>query len=103
MGEGDTPIFFIPSGTPDTCFQISLSMMDAGFYQSSAAYPSVPYNSSGVRLTITNWLELEDIEKMVVTLHQKRQAILQKEGITEQVLRKNFRGIDFSIAIEHHS
>jgi 7-keto-8-aminopelargonate synthetase-like enzyme len=97
LGRGDTPIFFVPSGNPNTCFQISKRLMDLGFYQSSAVFPSVPYNSGGVRLTITNWLEMEDIEKMANVLCSERRKVLEKEGISEDDIRRNFKGIDYHL------
>jgi 7-keto-8-aminopelargonate synthetase-like enzyme len=97
LGEGNTPIFFIPSGNPDTSFQLSKKLMERGFYQSSAVYPSVPYNSGGMRLTLTNWLELEDIEKAVHVLHEERQRILHQENISEKTLQRSFKGIRYNV------
>ncbi len=75
LGKGDTPIFFIPSSNPNTCFKIAKRLMDHGYYQSSAVYPSVPFNNAGVRFTLTNWLELNDIERMLQTLCVERKSI----------------------------
>ncbi|HAS41879.1 MAG TPA: 8-amino-7-oxononanoate synthase [Microscillaceae bacterium] len=99
LGAGDTPIFFIPSGTPQTCFELSQKMMEYGFYQSSAVFPSVPYNSAGIRLTLTNWLDLEDIEKVVKVLYEQREKVLNKEKISEQDIKKHFKGIDFNLTL----
>ncbi|MDG1333787.1 MAG: aminotransferase class I/II-fold pyridoxal phosphate-dependent enzyme [Crocinitomicaceae bacterium] len=101
LGKGNTPIFFIPSGNPDTCFKISKRMMDRGFYQSSAVYPSIPYNCAGVRFTITNWLEMNDIEDMLRTLSVERQKVLNEEGMSETDIKRNFKGIDYHLKIEH--
>ncbi|MEM6684882.1 MAG: aminotransferase class I/II-fold pyridoxal phosphate-dependent enzyme, partial [Bacteroidota bacterium] len=98
LGEGNTPIFFIPSGNPETTFQLSKRLMDCGFYQSSAVYPSVPFNSGGVRLTLTNWLEMEDIQRMVATLYVEREKILHQEKISEKLLKRNFKGIAYNLA-----
>jgi 7-keto-8-aminopelargonate synthetase-like enzyme len=97
LGEGNTPIFFIPSGNPDTSFRLSKKLMERGFYQSSAVYPSVPYNSGGMRLTLTNWLELEDIEKAVKVLHEERNQILHQENISEKTLQRSFKGIRYNL------
>ena len=97
LGEGNTPIFFIPSGNPDTCFRIVRRMMERGFYQSSAVYPSVPYHSAGVRLTLTNWLSKQDIEDMAQVLHAERDKVLSQEKITEKDIRKHFKGIAYHL------
>lgn len=101
LGEVITPIFFIPSGNPKTCFTIVKKLMENGFYQSSAAYPSVPYNSAGVRFTLTNWLSLEDIEQMAYVLKTEREKVLSAEQITESDIKKNFKGIAYNLAPQY--
>ncbi len=101
LGKGNTPIFFIPSGNPDTCVKITKRMMDCGFYQSSAIYPSVPRNSAGARFTITNWLEMSDIENMLQTLSVERQKVLNQEEISEIYIKRNFKGIDYNLNVSN--
>lgn len=98
LGKGNTPIFFIPSGNPKTCFTIAHRLMEQGFYQSTAVYPSVPYNCAGIRLTLTNWLELDDLQQMVQHLSIERQQVLQEANITEAELQKHFKGIEITRA-----
>lgn len=95
LGEGNTPIFFIPSGNPETCFKLSEKMMEHGFYQSPAVYPSVPVKNSGMRFTITNWIEKEDMERALTSLAKYRTTILQKDGLSDEVIKKGFKGVLF--------
>ncbi len=99
LGQANTPIFFIPSGNPETTFRLTQRLMAAGFYLSSAVYPSVPYNSGGVRLTLTNWLQDADIDHLVDTLAHERQQVLSQEGMTEQDILKHFKRIEFVQAV----
>lgn len=97
LGQGDSPIFFIPSGNPETCFKIVQQMMEAGFYQSSAVYPSVPYHNAGVRFTLTNWLELEDIDHMLTAFRTIRQEVLRLEQLSEDDIKRKFKGILYTL------
>ena len=97
LGKGNTPIFFIPSGNPDTCFEIAQRMMTKGFYQSTAVYPSVPINCAGVRFTVTNWLELADIQSALETLSIERRAVLEQHKKTEYDVKRFFKGIEYSL------
>ncbi|MEM7038850.1 MAG: aminotransferase class I/II-fold pyridoxal phosphate-dependent enzyme, partial [Bacteroidota bacterium] len=93
IGRANTPIFFIPVGSPDAAFEIGRQMLEAGFYQSFSVFPSVPLNNAGLRYTLTNWLELEDIDNMLVQLSQLRTAVLRKMGITTPFLKRSFKGV----------
>lgn len=100
LGDCDTPICFIPSGNPDTCCLLSQKMMESGFYQSSAIYPSVPHHNGGMRFTIANWHTMEDIERMLHTLAEQRRKILFQAKISENDIRKRFKGVKFSLVAE---
>lgn len=97
LGAGNTPIFFIPSGNPDTCFEIAQRMMSAGFYQSTAVYPSVPMNCAGVRFTVTNWLGLADIRSALETLSTERRKVLNEHEVSEESVKRFFKGIEYSV------
>ena len=71
--------------------------MQHGFYQSSAVFPSVPYPCGGVRFTITNWLTIDDINDMLHLLQMERNAVLKETGLTESLIKRNFKGINYTL------
>lgn len=99
IGQADTPIFFIPSGNPSTCFEIVQGMLQKGYYQSSAVFPSVPFNNAGVRFTLTNWLQPEDIEQMLQQFSALRSKVLQANNLIESSIKKHFKGIDYHLNV----
>ena len=99
IGQAETPIFFIPSGNPSTCFKIVQRMLQKGYYQSSAVFPSVPFNNAGVRFTLTNWLQPEDIKQMLQCFSKERSRVLQSENLTESSIKKHFKGIDYHLNV----
>lgn len=95
IGQGNTPIFFIPVGKPEAAFEIGGRMLEAGFYQSFSVFPSVPLNNAGLRYTLTNWLELEDIDRMLVHLKGLRTSVMARMGLDEGKLKRYFKGMEW--------
>ncbi|MEL7003380.1 MAG: aminotransferase class I/II-fold pyridoxal phosphate-dependent enzyme [Bacteroidota bacterium] len=97
VGEADTPIFFIPVGNPDSAFAIGQKMMGHGFYQSLSVFPSVPMNNSGLRYTMTNWIEEEDIVRMLTLLAEERTKNLEQQGLCQDKVLASFKGVSFAV------
>ena len=95
LGKADTPIFFIPAGNPDSCFALCKKMMAEGYYQSPAVFPSVPINNAGIRFTMTNRIPRSDIEQALRKLAPFRKQVMQSFGMTEDSIRKWYKGIEF--------
>jgi len=81
--SSDTPIFFIPVGVPSTGYEIIRRLLDEGFFTNLAAYPSVPYRQTGVRITINNHLSKSDITQLLATVAQELPPILAKLDISQ--------------------
>ncbi|MEO1054009.1 MAG: aminotransferase class I/II-fold pyridoxal phosphate-dependent enzyme [Bacteroidota bacterium] len=96
IGEANTPIFFIPVGNPDSAFSIGRKLMDQGFYQSLSVFPSVPIQNAGLRYTITNWIEKEDIEQVLERLHIERKSTFEAMLLSEEKVLRAFKGVRFT-------
>ncbi|MEM7657309.1 MAG: aminotransferase class I/II-fold pyridoxal phosphate-dependent enzyme [Bacteroidota bacterium] len=84
----DSPIFFVPAGIPDVAYGMVKRLLDLGFYTNIAAYPSVPYRQAGIRITLNNHLETEDINRLLDAIAQELprfQAQFQDEPKAEAV------------------
>ncbi|MEM7368590.1 MAG: aminotransferase class I/II-fold pyridoxal phosphate-dependent enzyme [Bacteroidota bacterium] len=78
MKPNSSPIFFIPVGTPDPGYTLVKKMLDKGFLLNLAAYPSVPYHQTGMRLTIHNHLRTEDLLRLTQTLAEELPKVIGK-------------------------
>ncbi|MEN9613670.1 MAG: hypothetical protein RLZZ628_4484 [Bacteroidota bacterium] len=78
-----TPIFFIGVGTPNMGYKICQRLIQTGFYTNIAVYPSVPYKNTGLRITLSLHLSLEDIKNMLCQLA----LFLEEEEVAQQVSR----------------
>lgn len=83
MKPNNSPIFFIPVGTPDPGYVLVKRMIDRGFLLNLAAYPSVPYNQTGMRLTIHNHLRTEDLLRLTQTLAEELPRVIGKQKVSE--------------------
>lgn len=86
-----TPIFFIGVGKPDIGYTLCKQLIDLGFYNSLAVYPSVPYNNTGLRLTITNNHSFQEIDELLSTLSIMLNRILEEEKYDKQKIFKAFK------------
>jgi 7-keto-8-aminopelargonate synthetase-like enzyme len=93
IDQGNTPIFFIPVGTPDNAFEIARRLMAQGYYQSLSVFPSVPVNNSGLRFTLTNWIEYEDITAILRLVARERKQVLAEFDYSEKKIQRAFRNI----------
>lgn len=79
VNDDPTPIYFVGVGKPRTGMDIAKMMFDEGYMISPSAFPSVPYNSTGIRTNLTINHTEQDIYGMLNAL----------AGIVEDMARKN--------------
>jgi 7-keto-8-aminopelargonate synthetase-like enzyme len=68
--KSETPIQFIEIGKSEKVYEASSKLMDYGIYCSIAAYPSMPKNHGGLRISLTRHLKIEDIDYLIDTLKE---------------------------------
>lgn len=95
--ENDSPLFFVPAGLPHLDYAIVRRMLADGFYVNAAVFPAVPMKRGGLRFTVTNHLELADIDAMVDALARHYTAALAEAGVTFDDVAANFRISPFSV------
>lgn len=91
VSNSDGPIFFIGMGLTRMGYNMVARMMSEGLYVNLGIFPAVPETCTGVRFTITNHLEFEDIEKLAQKLAYHLPKALQEEGRTMDDIYKAFR------------
>ena len=74
-----TPIAFIPCGVHDAAFSLCHALRRRGFYIAAAVFPAVPYNKSGLRLTISLHNDERDTERVMEALAEEIGRIPEME------------------------
>ncbi|MEM6766372.1 MAG: aminotransferase class I/II-fold pyridoxal phosphate-dependent enzyme [Bacteroidota bacterium] len=80
FSESTTPICFINVGMPEVGFNMVKRLKAMGFFTNLAVYPSVPYKNTGIRLTITNHLQMEDIKGVLDAIEMELPKALAEEN-----------------------
>ena len=91
LGEGKTPIFYIGIGKKLHGFHVVQRLMQRGFFTSIGAFPSVPVNRTGVRITINANHSKEDIHSLAEILTEELHLLLENENMTMDELYKNLK------------
>ncbi|MEQ8279222.1 MAG: bifunctional aminotransferase class I/II-fold pyridoxal phosphate-dependent enzyme/GNAT family N-acetyltransferase [Deltaproteobacteria bacterium] len=89
--ENDTPLFFVAAGLPHLDYELVRRMLDDGFYMNAAVFPAVPMKRGGLRFTVTNHLELSDIDAMVDTMARHYVEALDDAGVTFDDVARTFK------------
>jgi 7-keto-8-aminopelargonate synthetase-like enzyme len=85
-----TPIGFVYAGKPELCEEISTNMLNRGYFLSSVTYPTLPVNSSGLRIAISLYHKKDTIKKMLTTLKTEYEKSLKKRGINMQDMHTDY-------------
>ena len=93
--QTDTPLFFIPTGLPDLCYNIISRMKAAGFFLNTASFPAVPMRKSGIRFMVTNLVKPLEIHQMIEKLSTIYYDELQRHGKSVEEVVKLFGITDF--------
>ena len=67
-----TPIAFIPCGVHEATFALAHAMRRRGYYIAPAVFPGVPYNKSGLRLTVSLHNTDREVEDVMAVLSEER-------------------------------
>jgi 7-keto-8-aminopelargonate synthetase-like enzyme len=65
-----TPIQFIEIGKNEQVYEVVSELMKCGIYCSGAVYPSMPRRHSGLRISLTRHLKIEDIDYLLDSLKE---------------------------------
>jgi 7-keto-8-aminopelargonate synthetase-like enzyme len=93
ISNPETPIFFIGVGTIGMGFNLIKRLIDEGFYSNIAAFPAVPEVNTGIRFTITNHLNYNDIRNFVLAIAKHFPLALEEEGRSIKDIQRAFKKV----------
>ena len=96
----ETPIFFIGMGQPETGYALCKRMLQQGFYTNIAVFPSVPYNNTGLRMTVTRNHKFEEIDALLEAIAINLDEVLKELGLHRRDIFKAFKMEDPSSSTE---
>lgn len=68
LSSPESPVQYIPVGRAEPAFQAAKQLFDQGFLVNPCSYPAVAKNHSGLRLTMTRHVSLDDLREVVRAL-----------------------------------
>lgn len=86
-----SPICFVSVGKPDVGYNMTRRLMERGYYLNLAAYPSVPYKNTGLRMTLNHHLQPQDVMNLVRAIAQELPLALEEESSSIQEIYSAFR------------
>ncbi|MEM1324155.1 MAG: aminotransferase class I/II-fold pyridoxal phosphate-dependent enzyme, partial [Bacteroidota bacterium] len=86
-----TPVFYIGVGKPEVGYSLCKKMMDLGYYTNIAAFPSVPYNNTGLRMTITRHHSYEDLNNVLNVIAEHLDGVLKEMNYSKSEIFKAFK------------
>ena len=90
VNQDRTPIYFVGVGKPQSGMIIAQQMIKAGYMISPSAFPSVPYNSTGIRTNLTIQHTEQDIYGMLTTLAGVIEDLEKKNRLSRVAIQKAF-------------
>jgi 7-keto-8-aminopelargonate synthetase-like enzyme len=90
VNDDPTPIYFVGVGKPRTGMDIARQMFEEGYMISPSAFPSVPYNSTGIRTNLTINHTEQDIYGMLTTLAGIVEDMERKKRLSRTAIQKTF-------------
>jgi 7-keto-8-aminopelargonate synthetase-like enzyme len=85
-----SPICFVSVGKPDVGYNMARRLIGHGYYLNLAAYPSVPYKNTGLRMTLHHHLKPQDIMNMVRHIARELPEALAEEQSSLHDIQRAF-------------
>ncbi|MEM9985011.1 MAG: aminotransferase class I/II-fold pyridoxal phosphate-dependent enzyme [Bacteroidota bacterium] len=91
VSDNESPIRFISVGKPEVGYNMVQRIMSSGYYLNLAAYPSVPYKNTGLRIALNDHLHPVDIMNLVKVIVKELPYALAEESYSIEDVYAAFR------------
>ena len=86
-----TPIALVATGTPELANEIADALFQNKIHVTGAIYPAVPYHNSGVRVMITLYQTMEDIDFILDVIEDAFKKASKKFNLSNEQILKHFK------------
>lgn len=90
ISSGETPVFYIGTGLPDTAYHLVRSLQQEGFFVNPGIYPAVPLRNAGLRITVSNHNDDLQIKELVAALEHHLPSALERTNNSLEKIYKAF-------------
>lgn len=87
-GDHKTPIFYVVLGSLENVFYASKYLVEHGAFVDTCSFPSVPMNKSGLRMTISRFITLQDIDNVLNNLNDAYSQLEQMGKADREKMKK---------------
>ena len=91
LSNPGTPIFYVGTGQPIVGYNLNKRILDEGFYVTIGIFPGVPVKNTGLRFTVTDHNNKQQIKDFIEAIEYHYPKALESEGKTVNDVRKAFR------------
>lgn len=89
--ESLSPVMFIGMGKPQVGYNMVRRLMNSGNYVNLSVFPSVSYTNTGLRIPLTLWHSMEDIENLLKAIALNLPIAMKESGQTMKELQRYFK------------
>ena len=86
-----TPIALAATGTPEMTNEIGDTLYKNKIHATGAIYPAVPYHNSGVRIMITLYQTINNIDFLLDVLHKAFKTAYKKRDLNNEKILRHFK------------
>ncbi len=91
VDSSPTPIALMATIKPDIVIDIGRRMFDRGFHLTGGVFPSVPLNSSGIRVSLNIYQSIQDIENLLNAFSISYKEELAERNMDMEQIFKHFK------------
>ena len=85
-----SPVFFIGIGKPEAGYEMVLRLKKLGYFFNLSVFPAVSLNHTGLRITLSNHLTIDDIEGLLTTIAENFTDVLKVQNTSFEEVKKAF-------------
>jgi len=86
-----TPIALAATGTPEMTNEIGDALYKNKIHATGAIYPAVPYHNSGVRIMITLYQTIDDMDLLLDVLQKAFKNAYKKRDLSNEMILRRFK------------
>lgn len=91
VSDCNLPVIYIAAGRPGLCEEICSEALKEGLFVSSAYYPEIPLQCSGIKINITVNYTGTELKKLASVLSSIYYSVLKKKKLTTINILETFR------------
>lgn len=91
ISSAQSPVFYLGTALPQTAFNLINRLHNEGFFVNPGIYPAVPMRNAGLRITVSNHNENQQIEDLIDCIAYHFEAALKETNNTRGGIDKAFK------------